>query len=375
LNATHGWTGSGYGANRRAAPFAILDAMYTASKAFMAIRSVNFPALKVNWSPNNAPQPGNPATGQIGTSYFSPQENEIYVLGLAGADTDEFDNHVIVHEWGHYFEANISRSDSPGGPHGQGDVLDPRIAFGEAWGTAVAAMVLPETMYTDSLWSGGTLAAWGYDAETPAPGDDPSPNVFSEYSVLRTIHDLYDSASDGAHDQVGVGLGAVYDVMTSRQVQTDAVTSIGPFVTGLKGLPGANASGINAVLANFGMGAITSDFGAGDTNLSGMFTTASVPYNGGVGLLGGYEGNTYQQNQYFVFTGPGRTVTVTAGNAQYDVGVAAYRRGQYVGGSDRSTTGNETFSFNAASGATYVVVVTGYNGPSMASYQVSLTIQ
>ena len=71
LRATHGWTGSSYGPSRQAAPFAILDSMYTASKAFMAVRPVTFPALKVNWSPNNAPQGGNVATGQIGTSHFA----------------------------------------------------------------------------------------------------------------------------------------------------------------------------------------------------------------------------------------------------------------------------------------------------------------
>lgn len=376
VNATHGWTGSSYGANRRAAPFAILDTMYGASKAFMAVRTVNFPALKVNWSPNNAPQSGNPATGAIGTSHFSPNENEIYVLGLSGSDTDEFDTHVIVHEWGHYFEENLSRSDSPGGPHGNGDVLDPRIAFGEAWGTAVAAMVLPETMYTDSMWSNSQLGAWGYDAETPAQGDDPSPSVFSENSVLRVLFDLYDTPSDGAWDQTAFGLGTVYDVMTGPEVQTEAVTSIGSFVTGLKARPGANAAAINAVLAHWSIGAITDDFGTGDTNLAGMFTPATVPYNGGIGLLGGYASNTYQQNQYFVFTGPGRNVTVTAGNASYDVGVYVYRRGQYVAGADSTTSGNESCSLNAASGAKYVVVVTGYNGPTnMSSYQVNVTVQ
>ncbi|HEY1087270.1 MAG TPA: hypothetical protein VGE37_06225, partial [Archangium sp.] len=374
LNATHGWTGTSYGANRRAAPFAILDSMYTASKAFQAVRTVNFPALKVNWSPNNAPQSGNKAAGQISTSHFSPSENEIYVLGLSGADTDEFDTHVIVHEWGHYFEDNLSRSDSPGGPHGRGDVLDPRIAFGEAWGTAVAAMVLPETMYTDTLWGSGQLGAWGYDAETPSSGDDPAPNAFSENSVLRVIYDLYDATADGAHDQVGVGLGAVYDVMSGHQRQTDALTTLASFITGLKALPGANANGINAVAAQYAVGSVTSDFGTGDMNLAGMFTSAPIPYNGGINLLGGFEENTYQQNQYYVFTGTGGTATITADSAQ-PVGITAYRRGAYLNRSDPTTTGTsqKRFSISTTANTTYVVVLTGY-AQTMGSYNVSLTI-
>src|SRR5512133_560791 len=102
-------------------------------------------------------------------------------------------------------------------------------------------MVLPETMYTDSLWSGATLYAWGYDAETvPNPTDDPTPNAFSENAVLRAIYDLYDTPSDGAWDQVGVGLGPVYDVLAGPQKQTDALTTLASFVTALKAQPGAN---------------------------------------------------------------------------------------------------------------------------------------
>jgi len=373
LHAGSGWTGTSYGGARRAAPFAILDSMYTAARAFMAVRTANFPALKVNWSPNNAPQRGDKAMGLIGTSHFASQENEIYVLGLAGSDTDEFDTHVIVHEWGHYFEHNMSRSDSPGGPHGRGDVLDPRIAFGEAWGTAVAAMVLPETMYSDSLWSGATLYAWGYDAETvPNPTDDPTPNAFSENAVLRILYDLYDTPSDGAWDQVGVGLGPVYDVLSGPQRQTDALTTLASFVTALKAQPGANPTGINAVLAQYNVGPVTSDFGTGDGNLSGMFTSAPLPYSGGIGLGGGFPSNSYQQNQYWVFTGTGRTVYVSA-NANQDMWIAAYRKGAYVGWADSTTSGTESFNFVSTAGVTYVLVVQGF-GQTTGNYNVSVSI-
>jgi hypothetical protein len=105
LHAAHGWTGTAYDpAARTAAPFAILDSMYTAARAFLAVRSVAFPELVVNWSPDNTPAAGQLTLGQIGTSHFSPSENQIYVLGKQGIDADEFDAHVIVHEWAHYFE-------------------------------------------------------------------------------------------------------------------------------------------------------------------------------------------------------------------------------------------------------------------------------
>jgi hypothetical protein len=55
----------------------------------------------------------------------------MFLLGKEDVDTDEFDTHVVVHEWGHYFESAVSRSDSPGGNHALGDLLDARLAFGE----------------------------------------------------------------------------------------------------------------------------------------------------------------------------------------------------------------------------------------------------
>ncbi len=379
LHAPHGWTGTGYDATRRsAAPFAVLDSMYTASRAFMAVRSVNFPALKVNWSPDNVPQSGSKATGRIGTSHFSFTENEIYILGKERVDTDEYDNHVIVHEWAHYFENNLSRSDSPGGPHTIGDVLDPRIAFGEGYGNALAAMVLPESMYTDTSWSGtsGAMRAFGFDAETaPSPTDDPTPGTFSESSVMRLLYDLYDSGAGEAHDSVGLGLGTLYDVLVGPQRTTDAMTTIGSFVAGLKAQPGVNASAVNTLLAHYQVGAITSHWGDGDSGLSGMYVRPSAfPYNGNAMLGGGGEFNSRQQNQYYVFTGNGAQVTVSA-TSSADVGLAVYRKGNLEEAADQYLSGTETLSMPTQSGTTYVVVLTGYELTDGDYYPASISIK
>ncbi|NMO22829.1 hypothetical protein HPC49_49890 [Pyxidicoccus fallax] len=366
MHAGHGWTGGAYNAEQRfAAPFAILDSMYTAARAFMNVRPVQFPELKVNWSPNNVPGAGEKDDGNIGTSHFSPSDNEIYILGKDGVDTDEFDSHVIVHEWGHYFESNLSRSDSPGGPHGAGDVLDPRLSFGEGYGNALAAIILPESMYVDTVWSQrtGALAAFGFDAETaPSPSDDPEPGVFSESSVMRILYDLYDSGSnESAYDNVSFGLGTFYDVLTGPQKATDALTTLGSFVNGLKAQSGVNTSAVHALLAHYRVGAVTSDFGDGDTSLRAIYTpVASVPYNTNVTLTGGVEANKRQQNQYFVFTGTGRTMNISVSNLSEDVDVEVYRRGTVVAAGYLSGTSPESVTFSSQANTQYVLVVTGY---------------
>ena len=375
LHATHGWTGSSYSAaDRQAAPFAILDSMYTASQAFIAARpSVVFPTLRVNWSPNNAPQAGTTALGQIGTSHFSPADNQIYILGKEGADTDEFDSHVIVHEWAHFFEKNLSRSDSPGGPHSGGDILDPRLAFGEGYGNALAAMLLPESVYVDTVWSGGTMRAFGFDAETaPTPTDDVHPSAFSETTVMRLLYDIFDAGASEPFDQVQAGLGVIYDVLTGPEKTTDALTTMASFITGLKAQAGISASAVDTLLAHYQIGPITSEWGDGDPGLTDMYTQVnSVPYGVTIQFDGGYDSNKWQQNQYFIGTGNGGPITIKTTCAQ-DVDIKVFRSGTLVA-SAATNSGNETVSFNSLAGVKYVVVITGF-GATAGPYNVGITI-
>lgn len=378
LHATHGWNGSSYApSSRLAAPFAILDAMYTASRTFLAVRpSVSFPALKVNWSPENVPQSGNKAQGQIGTSHFAPNDGQIYILGKAGADTDEFDRHVIVHEWGHYFENGLSRSDSPGGPHGNGDILDPRLAFGEGYGNALSGILLhPDTLYVDTSWGGSSQRAFGFDVDVePAPSDDPNPGPFSETTVMRVLyHVVHRGRLGGAWDQVGIGLGPVYDVLTGPQKNTEALTTIGSFIAGLKAQPGTTAGAVDALLANFGIGPIASEWGDGDPSLRAMYTEVpGLPFTANVAFGGAFDPNKWAQNQFFRVTGTGGPLVVRTSCAQ-DVDVRIYRRGVVVA-AGTTDSGNETVTLaNSQAGAIYVVVVTGF-GEQPGDYPVAVNI-
>lgn len=378
IHCGSGWAGTAFDENARlAAPFAILDTMYTAARAFIGVRpSAAFPPLKVNWSPLNTPQTGDKTKGLISTSHFSPTENEIYVLGKAGADIDEFDDHVIAHEWGHYFEANLSRTDSPGGRHGPGDVLDPRIAFGEAWGNALSSMVLQEPVYFDCSWNAQNIRCFGWDSETePLPTDDPTPSAFSESSVLRALYDLYDPPSVAEpFDGVSLGLGPIFDTMVGPEKVTDAMTTLASFITGLKAQPNVNAGAIDTLLSRWSIGVIRTEFGRDDQNLTDMYTDAtSLPYTGTIALGGGNLPNTWQQNQYYVFAGTGGALTLTASSTE-DVAIAVYQRGKKVGSADKTTSGPETISLASTVNVAYVMVLTGY-GMTTGDYNVSISIQ
>jgi hypothetical protein len=183
---------------------------------------------------------------------------------MDGDDIEEFDDHVIVHEWGHYFEDNFSRSDSIGGSHGIGDRLDMRVAFGEGWATALSGIALDNPMYCDTFWAGNTLRGFRIDIESGNPGTE---GWFNELSVVKLIYDLWDidNVNDGA-DNASIGFGPIYDVMTGPQSATAAFTSIFSFARELKQVSGQDAF-IDALLAEHDINPTGLDiYGSTETN-------------------------------------------------------------------------------------------------------------
>lgn len=241
LTATSGWTGSSYGEPRAAAPFAILDTIYSAMLFVMTANpDTVFPPLDAFWSVDNALLTSGTMdidAGELPASFYSSNPDgdvtpnpSLFLLGDASDDTEEFDDHVIAHEWGHYFEDNFSRSDSPGGGHTIGDRLDPRLAFGEGWATAFAAMALDDPLYCDTGVP-GTAEGFGIGAET---GSYDGRGWYDEISALRFIYDLYDAADDGGADTVAIGWQPIYEVLTGEQASSDAFTTVFSFAAALR---------------------------------------------------------------------------------------------------------------------------------------------
>ncbi len=262
LTAATGWDlgSASYTGVRAAAPFAILDAIYAAVRLIAdEDLQASFPPLDAFWSPANNTANGsgsfeqNIDSGEIGTSFYL--SDELFLLGMEGDDAEEFDDHVVVHEWGHYFEDNFSRSDSIGGPHGPDDRLDPRVAFGEGFATALSGMVLDDPNYCDTLWFQGDLRGFRIDIEGST---SLFPAWFDELSVLRLLYDLWDTDNDGSDDG-SVGFGAIYKVMTGDQAVTDAFTTIFSFAESIKAQNPAAVAFIDAQLTNEGITASNID--------------------------------------------------------------------------------------------------------------------
>ncbi len=256
LHAPSGWDGEAYSKIRKSAPFAILDSINTVmQKVIKAKPDINFPQLTVNWSINNVAAGGDRSIGQIVTSNYDGEDN-LWILGDANSDTDEYDDHIIIHEWGHFFEDKFSRSVSIGGPHSSGDSLDIRVAFGEGWGNALSAIATDNPVYFDT--SGyGQSSGWSMNIETAV---HENPGWFSEASVQRILYDLYDKNQDG-NDNLNLGFKPIFEAMVSGERNTPAFTSIFSFIHALKSENASKAYEIDNVVSSEGIAPINDEYG------------------------------------------------------------------------------------------------------------------
>ena len=384
VTATTGWGGASYVGDRSAAPFAILDSIYTAMTYIESVDpDVLFPPLDAFWSVNNTSSISGITdidTGELGGSFYRVGENRLFLVGDAASDTDEFDDHVVVHEWGHYFEDNLSRSDSFGGPHSIGNLLDPRLAFGEGWATALAGMVLDDPLYCDTGPAGST-SGFGIGAES---GSYDASGWYDEISVLRFIYDMFDSNDEGG-DPGSIGFAPIYEVMTGPQVSTDAFTTIFSFAAELRQtLDPAGQALLDAQLAREDMTAGFDVWGVGEANTAGgaadvvpIYTDLTadgsiLPICVNSQFDSGRDGNKLTENQFLRITVPltdqyDVTMTTTTPTPvtpdvddrdQSDPDIYLFRGPQFIDQGTSPDENTETFRTPILqAGATYVAAI------------------
>lgn len=270
LFADSGWGGSSYTGARAAGPFAIMDSVYTAMQRVLeAEPTAVFEPLKLNWSPDNKDSCSSSldqypfSDGCIGTSFFvnfgtNAGGRNIFILGAEDSDTDEYDNHVVIHEWGHYYEDAFARSDSIGGRHTGGDRLDMRVAFGEGWGNAWSGIATDDPLYVDTYGSSQSMG-FSIDVESDST---VYPGWWNETTVQRIIFDLYDAAND---DAVALGFGPLHSVLTNEQRNAEAMTSIFPLLHFLKQNNAGSAANIDTLTVANDISTVNDSWGDGRT--------------------------------------------------------------------------------------------------------------
>ena len=372
--AGSGWDGSSsYVAPRAGGVFAILDAVYEAHQKILAVAPGQvLPPLNLFWSVNNRPACCNNGTGLIGTSNFSAGGSAtaaIYLLGQANADTDEYDSHVVVHEFGHYLQWAASRNDSVGGPHGANDRLDMRVAFSEGWGNAWSGVALNDPVYRDSL---GTAQASGFilDVSVPLPPAQ-QPGWYKEESIQFVIWE--------ANRLLG-GFEPLWLALTGPVKTTDAATSAHLLAFALKQVAPGQASTVTSIFSSQNI-ATNDAFGAGETNSGGIAEALPVyRQHAGIGTtlsslcVTGAAGVPNKLGNYLFVrvtipsSGP-RTITLTGGiDPDFEIFNATFSaRAEGV------VSGQEQLSVDLAAGS-YVIAVTEFQLSPGQQRCLSLTI-
>ena len=365
LNASLGWSSSRrrYSSIRVSAPFAILDSLYTAMKKVISVDStIDFPPLRVNWSVNNLSAGSGTEEelrdGQIVTSHYDG-ENKLYILGDENGDTDEFDNHIIIHEWGHYFESKFSRADSIGGPHSEGDMLDMRVAFGEGWGNAWSAIATDDPIYYDTSGQRQSIG-WSMNIEREKPNH---PGWYSESSIQRILYDLYDSNDDGA-DSLSLGFAPIYNVLVGAQKRTPAFTSIFPFITALQEQNPSDSEAINAILESEDISEIKDAYGSTHHQL---YLEMNVQTGANVCTTTTYgTSNKIDTHKYLIFNLPRdgkyrvRLSQTNGRGADPDFGLYKTTPFKLIGKEEEVNFRDEEGTFNLDSGE-YILDVSDYN--------------
>jgi hypothetical protein len=234
-----------YDSTREAAPFAILDVMYTSHKAVQAVKpDIEFPALRVGWSVNNVSGGGDITQGLISTSSYDGLDL-ILILGDSDNDTDEYDISVIAHEWGHYYASKFSRDDQRVSAGRSTSIpVDHRLAYSEGLATALSGLNLGISTYTDSGGSGQNQTYVAVDLElNTAPGLS---GWFNEDAVTSVIYDLIDN-NDDDNDSLSLGMLAFIDAL-SALADDDSLVGIHNFITQIKANHPNDVSAIDSIV-------------------------------------------------------------------------------------------------------------------------------
>ncbi len=168
-----------------------------------------YPLLTAYWEPASL----------VGT-FYEDTSNAIYVRGGGveeGAsglpvDADEYDDTILLHEYGHFVAVRFAHDDSPGGPHNFVDnEQDIRLSWSEGWATFFASAVLNSPIIVDTNSKGTGLAL---NIETFSPSI-PAFYTTSEASIGSGLWDLFDARSNDDDPATTVDFSLIWKAFTT----------------------------------------------------------------------------------------------------------------------------------------------------------------
>lgn len=166
------------------------------------------PKVTVYWEP-----------GSKEGTFFNDSVDAISILGGGGfgGDTDEYDDVVIIHEYGHFILSKFSRDDSPGGEHNLFDNgQDIRLSWSEGWGNFLPFAVRNSPLYVDTLPGGIGISFNIEDYSTAQSGNPLSAAAIyttNEIAVAGVLWDLFDEIDPSENDALDLGFTKIFQTV------------------------------------------------------------------------------------------------------------------------------------------------------------------
>lgn len=286
---------SAYTGPRVAGPFFMLDEILNGLQLVESVDpNVVIPPFRILWSVNNRiindDEESDISEGDLTSSFFSTNVGgipSIVILGDLDTDTDEYDEHVVTHEFGHFLTFGIFRDDSVGGAHSLASLLDPRVAFSEGFGNAIAAMITNDPLYIDAGF--GPDGGFAFNVELNTIGNIildqlgiPAGGWYGESSVQSIIYDIFDTNNDGV-DGLALGFGPIYETFqTTEYLNSDSATSIFSYLQAMLDNGVVTQAQLDPLLGFQNING-TGEFGLGETNDGGVPVSLPVFHNYTVG--------------------------------------------------------------------------------------------
>lgn len=156
------------------------------------------------------------------------------MLGGQLEDTDEYDDFIILHEFGHWFVHRFSDDDSPGGSHRDRQV-EPRLAYGEGLAYFWAGMVLGDPLVVDTFIDDVRLIDMEAVTQDGAPRSDLAgttdgtlAGAHREEVVAAILWDALDPARpEEPFDQIEIGEEGHMQLLLEHMVRPERA-DLGP---------------------------------------------------------------------------------------------------------------------------------------------------
>lgn len=175
--------------------------------------------------------------GQNWTTHFSEKDKSAFIYGDRNVDSDEFDDCIILHEYGHFVMSVFSSvQDTPAGHHHPGCKLDPRLAWSEGWANFFSAAVRNDPLYVDTIVRGGKPLVTGHNLDDIRQASFQKRRrsydiarfggYWDEHTVGTTLWALFDGRRERPAGHLGLGFRPIWEVVSQALSDRRHVTLI-----------------------------------------------------------------------------------------------------------------------------------------------------